>query len=238
MSVTNPQVLDSAGRIFQNPLDRHEIWVNIGRYEEHHTTLFTYHRIYPEYDPRLSPYISKQDYQNLLEFLKERVERAPCLSEACTQFLCVCTCALCFCPYVYIHHEIKTLKTKMVQAFETQQITNAVEVRLRVVDNDEAQGATMTTESQQHQNIQSQKEKLQQQPTKWYDSLGRILELEEKAKKKCYKYPAYIPPGINLILTLPDIVSWPGQNDDSPPVENFQVVDHEPSSATLPLIPN
>ena len=45
------------------------------RYEEHHTTLFTYPRIYPEYDNRLQPYITQRDFQNLLALLKEQVEQ-------------------------------------------------------------------------------------------------------------------------------------------------------------------
>ena len=68
------QVADSAGRIFQNPSNRHEIWINIGLYEEHYTTLSKYPRIYPPHDPLLHPHLPKETFDALIALLRDHVE--------------------------------------------------------------------------------------------------------------------------------------------------------------------
>ena len=152
----------------------------------------------------------------------------------------------------------------MVKTFEMQTVCQSVGVRLRIVDNDEAQGAVVKPHQQQQQQQQKfpqgQQQQQEEQAINWYDSLGRLLELEEKAKKKCYKYPAFIPPGVNLILTLPAVVPWPPDGDTEPikPVElvepvveqdgqdgsvgvesvDTEVIVEQPCSMSHPLLPN
>ena len=200
------EVADSAGRIFQNPLSPHEIWVNIGRYEEHYSALSKYPRIYPQHEPILQTHISKENFDSLIALLREHVERVPLLSESCTQFLCVCTCALCFCPYVYTQYEYRKLKRNMVREFSRRTISNDVEVDVRVVNNDELQEAHGG--ENHHMFVDGTTTSTYDGPL-WVDSKGIVLEFEEKAKKKYYRYPAKIPPGVNMILTFPVVIPWP-----------------------------
>ena len=118
----------------------------------------------------------------------------------------------------------------MVRELSGRTVGSDVEVDVRVVNNDELQEAHRG--DNHHMFVHGATTTTHHGPL-WVDSKGIVLEFEEKAKKKCYRYPAKIPPGVNMILKFPVVIPWPSPSGNV--VLQNDVVLQEPKSST-PLV--
>ena len=72
------------GRIYINPLNKREIYINIGN-------MFEGKQLYPSYEPWLSAFITEGQYNEMIDALKRQFADAPCKSQ-CPM---ICTCVFC-----------------------------------------------------------------------------------------------------------------------------------------------
>jgi hypothetical protein len=94
--------LSKAGRIFQNPKNRRELWGHIG-------FNIKGQQIYPPWEPALGTQFSESDYNKIMDAMKAEFENPPfegSCGPMCALQLCVCSCGLCFCPMLYIKQKV------------------------------------------------------------------------------------------------------------------------------------
>jgi hypothetical protein len=94
--------LSNAGRIFQNPKNRRELWGHLG-------FNIKGQQIYPPWEPALGTQFSESDYNKIMDAMKAEFENPPfegSCGPMCALQLCVCSCGLCFCPMLYMKMKV------------------------------------------------------------------------------------------------------------------------------------
>ena len=123
--VTPWRSLLHAGRIYQNPNNRHELWVNIGW--AHQSSQVT-----PEYQSWLQPHVSRKTFHNLTNFLVEQLDRPheqKC--DGCACVLCVVTAGCCFYPLFHLRRKEKKFESTLMDRFvhATSEVKENVSLR-------------------------------------------------------------------------------------------------------------
>ena len=180
-----------AGRMYQNPNKKEELWVNTG------SSYFKGRQEYPKYEPTLSPHITEEAYKQIISVVKEQFEETPvfvpCLSW-CACFLCLFTGGIFFCPLCIVQKMKLKLKKKQVEK-EVENAGQAIKIEVRF-----------------EMKINGSVEEKQGD---WIDSKGQILEIKStygKGSKHRARTIGGPPLGGNIIFTLPETITWPPSN--------------------------
>jgi len=107
-----------SGRIYQNPRNRRQIWINVGW---HHTGF----QRYPGWDLRLSKHFSRQAFFQIINEVREEFRNPPC-STCGSNFellqiadiACLYTAGVCFCPWVIKKCIVKNFSSRVDRTLE------------------------------------------------------------------------------------------------------------------------
>ena len=115
-----------AGRIFLNPMNKKELYINVGM-------LFQGSQIYPKYEQWMIPYVSEDIFNSWMSVLKEKLDESP-FSNAnhalCSLIVCMCTFGICFCPCVYFRLKGKAFNQSVMEHFTKAVEGSSVDVKV------------------------------------------------------------------------------------------------------------
>jgi len=178
--------LTAAARMYLNPDNPNQIWINIGFIQRNAQR-------YPAYEPFLAPYVSQDQFNQLMAVLCKEFEDPPfdgAGGPMCAYICCMSTFCICFCPLLYVWRKAKLFNERVLNAIENNGKHIGVNATFLVSEiampnYDPARG-------------------------NWVDSKGQPLLIRQGNKRRGYGYvPGGPPLGANLILNLPAPVSWP-----------------------------
>ena len=125
-----PSNMTYAGRIYQNPTKKEEIWFNIGWNSQNNQR-------YPDYESWLSPYITIDAYKLVINAVKEEFDNlpfggnGPCLA-ICSFCLCSMTLGVCFCPLLMLKKGENEFRTRVEEAILNVGKSLGVDIKLKV----------------------------------------------------------------------------------------------------------
>ena len=173
------QSMTYCGRMYQNPNNRKEIWVNCGWNRQDAQR-------YPDYEPCLAPHVTRDSYNKLMNAVKKEFEAPPedvAWGPLRAMRCCICTLGLCIFPCLFIN--------LMPDEFKKR-------VKETVKNLGESIGVNARFELKEHAGIYGDH---------WMDSKGIPLTIVGKHGHPSYLGGP--PIGYNIILTLPQSVQWP-----------------------------
>ena len=115
-----------AGHIFLNPLNKKELYINVGMGLQGS-------QIYPKYEQWMVPYVSEDTYNRFMSVLKEKLDESPFTSTRpafCSLIVCMCTFGICFCPCVYFRLKGKAFNQSVMEHFTKAVEGSSVDVKV------------------------------------------------------------------------------------------------------------
>ena len=156
--------MNFAGRMYQNPDKEDEIWLTIGNYTDGEQK-------YPDYEPSLAPYVSSEQYDELIRTIKDQFEDAPMAERGSPMFFLQMFCC-CFCT----KRKIDEFNEQLDNTVDSLEKKLGFNIKFKLIQ--------LSEPCDNH----------------WLDSRGN----------KLLQYgPGGPPVGCNIVLKLPDPVSWP-----------------------------
>lgn len=138
-----------SGRIYQNPIDRREIWVNVGWNAKGA-------QLWPLYEPGLAEYCSEAQWNKIIEAMKKEFENAPfhhVCEGWCAMALCCGTCGILFCPCVYIKVKSDQFAQRLRKAVAEVSGDHPHGVRLELTESASTAGAQWLDSNSQVSNV-------------------------------------------------------------------------------------
>ena len=125
-----PSNMTYAGRIYQNPTEKQEIWFNIG-WNSHNN------QRYPDYESWLSPYLTSDEYKQIINAARVEFDDlpfggyGPCAA-VCSFCLCSMTFGICFCPILLLKRSENEFRKRVEEAIINVGNSLSVHVKLKL----------------------------------------------------------------------------------------------------------
>jgi len=145
------QNMSYCGRMYQNPRNRTEIWINVGWNTKGAQK-------YPAYEPGLSEHISKDVYDEIIYEVRKEFENTPFSAcggglafGMCAMATCFFTCGICFCPCLYLCCAVRAFTSRVNNTMEDVGQRTGLNIQYRLIEA--------------------------AQEARWMDSRGKILNI-------------------------------------------------------------
>jgi len=125
------QNMEYCGRMYLNPSNRSQIWINIGWNTKGSQR-------YPVYHPGLSAYFSNDCFNEIIYEAQKEFENVPFDGVGMgliAMGACLFSCGICFCPCVYLCCKVKAFGRRVNHTMESVGLRYSLRVQYRLVES-------------------------------------------------------------------------------------------------------